>query len=750
MDEIIEARLAYFKSRSTHDNYWGDWVPNLERDRDAFKAAYATILEISVPPRTSTSSRRTANFEDQISRPLPPVDSHDLPVIPGDEDEEQLLAILTFTGDPQYLEPDPIYDTDSSDESDSDDSLTSVGPTPDNGLSCEHPWATDPCPSYAVWEENRSGNCPKAFWRSYQPPPSFTDPMPDPAQASWGPDFDDSPPRRLSANTRRYRRTIESQLNPEEQLQLSRSRRTELVPAEILYSTGMNPAQHRVYQHYSEEDILCVGDQQVDLPLITEQSHQRLIQEGYGHIHIGMVMVRLYAQHRRDAGVNALVTLRDTRWGGDRQIIATMEVDLTHGTQMVYVVPDIMMTVNDFANCVEISVQTHGYDDWQGGESNLLISRMVIGRLTNTSNTNFAYNVQNVADYLASNGVLALPGTKYSTAELQGRRWILKPSQRRNPHNPTRVETHSLLNGGVSMSFRGYTPVAPRPPPPVDAHDMPILPDDQDEEQLLAILTFTGDPQYLEPDPIYDTESSDDSFYDSDSDQSDSSDGPTPDNGQLLDHPWASDPCPAYAVWEENRSGNCPEAFWRSYQPPPSFTAPMPDPALASWGPDFDEPSVPPEDYLASHGVLALPGTKYTTEELQGRRWILRPSSRRDPHNPTQVETRSLLDGGVSLAFRGYRPSSSRPPPPVDSNDLPILPGDEDEEQLLAILTFTGDPQYLEPDPIYDTGTESSDDSFYAGSNSEPDSEVSDGPTPDSGLLADHPWANDPKPAHAI
>nr|QZW25208.1 movement protein [Jujube mosaic-associated virus]UNA88852.1 movement protein [Jujube mosaic-associated virus] len=227
--------------------------------------------------------------------------------------------------------------------------------------------------------------------------------------------------RRLSANNRRYRRTIETQLNPEEQLQLSRSRRTELVPAEILYSTGMNPTQHRVYQHYSEEDILCVGDQQVDLPLVSEQSHHCLLQEGYSHIHIGLVMIRVYAQHRRDAGVNSLVTLRDTRWGGDRQIIATMEVDLTTGTQMAYVVPDIMMTINDFANWVEISVQTHGYDDWRGGESNLLISRMVIGRLTNTSNTNFEYNVQNVADYLASNGVLALPGTKYSTEELQGR-----------------------------------------------------------------------------------------------------------------------------------------------------------------------------------------------------------------------------------------------------------------------------------------------------------------------------------------
>nr|BDT80144.2 P3 [Jujube associated badnavirus] len=126
----------------------------------------------------------------------PPVDSHDLPILPGDEDEEQLLAILTFTGDPQYLEPDPVYDTESSDDSfydDSDSDEESTGPQPDNGLSCEHPWASDPCPAHAIWEENRSGNCPKAFWRSYQPPPSFDAPMPDPAQASWGPDFDDAP-----------------------------------------------------------------------------------------------------------------------------------------------------------------------------------------------------------------------------------------------------------------------------------------------------------------------------------------------------------------------------------------------------------------------------------------------------------------------------------------------------------------------------------------------------------------------------
>ncbi|KAH7512920.1 hypothetical protein FEM48_Zijuj12G0141500 [Ziziphus jujuba var. spinosa] len=180
-----------------------------------------------------------------------------------------------------------------------------------------------------------------------------------------------------------------------------------------------------------------------------------------------------------------------------------------------------------------------------------------------------------------------------------GRVW-LQASSRRDPHNPTQVETRSLLDGGVSLAFRGYRPSSSRPPPPVDSNDLPILPGDEDEEQRLAILTFTGDPQYLEPDPIYDTgtESSDDSFYAGSDSEPDSevSDGPTPDSGLLADHPWANDPKPAHAIWEENRSGNCPKAFWRSYQPPPSFSDPMPDPAQASWGPDFPDDPAPAFD----------------------------------------------------------------------------------------------------------------------------------------------------------
>ncbi|GJV64983.1 hypothetical protein Tco_1475811 [Tanacetum coccineum] len=107
-----------------------------------------------------------------------------------------------------------------------------------------------------------------------------------------------------------YNRTLETAVDPERQLEISRERRANLVPAEVLYSNN------------------------------------RRLQ----HIHLGIFMIRLHALHRRSAGTNALVVLRDTRWEDSRQIIATMEVDLSAGTQLVYTFPDMILSVNDFHN----------------------------------------------------------------------------------------------------------------------------------------------------------------------------------------------------------------------------------------------------------------------------------------------------------------------------------------------------------------------------------------------------------------
>ncbi|GJR42812.1 hypothetical protein Tco_1310915 [Tanacetum coccineum] len=143
-----------------------------------------------------------------------------------------------------------------------------------------------------------------------------------------------------------YNITLESDVDLERQLELSRERRANLVPAEVLYSNNRSTARHKVYQHYSEQRILS-------------------------------------------AGTNALVVLRDTRWEHSRQIIGTMEVDLFAGTQLVYMFSDMVQSIDDFHNHVEVAVQTYGYDTWQG----------------------------------------AIPGERRCVKELEGMSWNLKPSE---------------------------------------------------------------------------------------------------------------------------------------------------------------------------------------------------------------------------------------------------------------------------------------------------------------------------------
>ncbi|KAJ3705004.1 hypothetical protein LUZ61_008709 [Rhynchospora tenuis] len=267
--------------------------------------------------------------------------------------------------------------------------------------------------------------------------------------------------RRLPGRSRSYNRTLESQMSPDAELNISQYRRAQQVPAETLYRAGWSENQHRVYQHYSDERVLVTEGQQIELPFITEGSFQTLLQEGLQHLHIGMIMVRLYTLHRRNAGVNALVLLRDTRWRDSRAVISSMEMDLSSGTQLAYTAPDITLSIHDFRDHIQLVIQTHGYEGWQGGESNLLLSRSLIGRLSNTSHTNFRYNVQNVADHLASRGVRAIPGTPRTTEELQERQWIIRPAIISRVQIPQDANIHTRTDGSLSIRFANYTTTAP-------------------------------------------------------------------------------------------------------------------------------------------------------------------------------------------------------------------------------------------------------------------------------------------------
>ncbi|GKC06487.1 hypothetical protein Tco_0998097 [Tanacetum coccineum] len=248
-----------------------------------------------------------------------------------------------------------------------------------------------------------------------------------------------------------YYITLESAVDQERQLELSRERRANLVPAEVIYSNNRSTARHKVYQHYSEQRILCVNNNHDNLPLCNQQSYQSLRTSGLQHIHLGIFMIRLHALHRRSAGTNALVVLRDTRWEDSQQIIGTMEVDLSAGTQLVYMFPDMVLSIDDFHNHVEVSIQTHGYDTWQGGESNLLVTMAMIDRLSNTNYMGFQYSVDNVVDHLTTNGITAIPGERRSVEEIEGMSWNLKPSEQTTVRVPSRVAVNETLNRSLSL-----------------------------------------------------------------------------------------------------------------------------------------------------------------------------------------------------------------------------------------------------------------------------------------------------------
>lgn len=105
----------------------------------------------------------------------------------------------------------------------------------------------------------------------------------------------------------------------------------------------------------------------------------------------------------------------------------------------------------------KLVVQTKGYDSWTGREPILLITRAMVGRLTNTSHAAFRYQVGGVVNYLASNVIRAIPGRQHTTKQLLNESWQIQPVRRSTEvRRPTEVTLRNRMDGSVSCRFHGY------------------------------------------------------------------------------------------------------------------------------------------------------------------------------------------------------------------------------------------------------------------------------------------------------
>lgn len=285
--------------------------------------------------------------------------------------------------------------------------------------------------------------------------------------------------------------TLALLMDPEVELRRSMQERARTVPAEVLYMTRRDNIHHRVYHYRSEERMLVIGSGQQDRTFIEEDSFERLAQTEIEYIHLGILQVRFQILHRRYAGTLALVVFRDTRWGADgRSIIAAMEVDLAEGNQLIYIMPDIMMTIKDFYRHIQISICTKGYDSWEGAEANLLITRSITARLSNTPNVGFAFRINKVAEYLRSKGVKAIDAAKHSAKQRQTEGWNLRPSSVVIPTLPTSMMTTTNYDGSTSLRFGDHQASSSSHGPKYNQHD-----DETDEEMhLVNVISIQETP----------------------------------------------------------------------------------------------------------------------------------------------------------------------------------------------------------------------------------------------------------------
>ncbi|GJX99941.1 hypothetical protein Tco_0356960 [Tanacetum coccineum] len=169
-------------------------------------------------------------------------------------------------------------------------------------------------------------------------------------------------------------------------------------------------------------------------------------------------MIRLHALHQRSARTNALVVLRDTRWEDSRQIITTMEVDLSAGT------------------------------------------------LSNTSYMGFQYSMENVVDHLTTTSITAIPGERRSIEELEGMSWHLKPPEQTSVRVPSRVAVNERLNRSVSLRFERYRQTPQPPRYSVDQHDREVIRNDnldEDEEHFIGICLQTPQEEHISYDVCF-------------------------------------------------------------------------------------------------------------------------------------------------------------------------------------------------------------------------------------------------------
>ena len=261
---------------------------------------------------------------------------------------------------------------------------------------------------------------------------------------------------RFLARKKKLDITLEELIDVDRDLEIYTNHQITLLNPQILYKTPAISFNTQLLRINREEEIL-VTTEPINLRLISKESSRKIRQSGKRLLHLGLIVIGIKGLVRKSLGTKVLIAVLDNGWktNANNALISAIEVDMNDNKGIFYCSPDFSVSTQDI-DLLEIGIQTRGYEDLDK-KSNLLINIGFIGRLTDSSTTQYKLNIDGIISGISSKGVQMIKPMEISSEQFNGLDWnINKNLRRKSQLVPQENMMYRTLQGDYNLRFSDY------------------------------------------------------------------------------------------------------------------------------------------------------------------------------------------------------------------------------------------------------------------------------------------------------
>ena len=136
-------------------------------------------------------------------------------------------------------------------------------------------------------------------------------------------------------------------------------------------------------------------------------------------------------------------------------MIIAIETDISNNKGIFYCSPNFTISTRDL-ELIEVGIQTKGYEDLIK-QSNLLINVGFIGKLTDSSTTQYRLNINGIISEMSSKGVKMIKPMAIDLEQFNGLDWnVNRNFRRKSILVPQENIMYKTIQGDYNLRFNNY------------------------------------------------------------------------------------------------------------------------------------------------------------------------------------------------------------------------------------------------------------------------------------------------------